>query len=95
MEFEYYFGETNVSFGESYTYDADYEELKRAFINIQLDWLSYELDRKLTPEEREIARKTLVIVAENNDDVVYNFCKQYYDDVKDYLEKYAYEEWRY
>lgn len=95
MKLEYYFGETNVSFGEDYIYEIDSEQMENAFVDIQAGWVAYALRRALNKEETKLVKETLRIVAKDNDGLVNDFCKANEDEIKKYFENDAYGEWKY
>ena len=75
--------------GDEWDYEIDSDQMEEAFVNIQTDWVGYELKRKLTPEEVKLVKQTLKVVARNNDNFVDEFCEDYEEEVADYFREEA------
>ena len=78
--------------GDEWTYEIDSEQMEDAFVNIQADRVCYYLGRDLSNHEKNLIKETLRIVAQDNDGLVEDFCKDLEDEVKDYFRDEAYED---
>ena len=94
MELEYYFGETMTSFGEDWTYDIDLEQMQNFYINNEINY--FVKTNNIKDQEKIDLLKAFMKyhIYYVDDKEIERYCKENYDELKDYFEKKAYREWK-